>query len=236
MSPCRSQATRIISCQRCLFLAHVVGRRECLSALPRPAQTTHPPLMSIPMLNPDLLHSLASCHHGNFIMIGHLRELLKQSPRVVGTMYVGTAVHAPPGQGNPRRGEFSLRGVPLTRLHTMVLVHRHTTSPTTTTQKLSSFHPLKQLINLWLIRHPLPPTYKYPSHHLMISNANLLHTIVVCCHIRSRASFFAGQPCPSRPRPDRLRSIIPAGPHISNDLNSHGQTDCLCSVASPSRS
>lgn len=61
----------------------------------------------------------------------------------------------------------------------MVLVHRHTASPTTIAQKLSSFHLLKQLINLWLARHPLPLTYKYPSHHLMISNANLLHTIVV---------------------------------------------------------
>lgn len=61
----------------------------------------------------------------------------------------------------------------------MVLVHRHTASPTTNTQKLSTFCLLKQLINLWLVRHPLPLTYKYPSHHLMISNANLLHTIVV---------------------------------------------------------
>lgn len=65
------------------------------------------------------------------------------------------------------------------QLHAMVLVHRHTAGPTTITQKLLNFHLLKQLINLWLVRHPLPLTYKYPSHHLMISNANLLHTIVV---------------------------------------------------------
>lgn len=72
---------------------------------------------------------------------------------------------------------------PLTRLATMYMLwYLYTDIPQAPppSPKSSLEFPSIETANKSLAGpHPLPLTYKYPSHHLMISNADLLHTIVV---------------------------------------------------------
>lgn len=127
---------------------------EYLSALPCPAQTAHPPLMSIPMLKLGLLHlscelpSQQSCCDWSPARF-NLTEFLS------GRHYVGTTIHAPPARKPPaRRISFVWRP-------TYTLTYYGPCTPTYDKPhhhhpKALEFPPLRQLINLWLIRHPLP--------------------------------------------------------------------------------
>lgn len=131
-----------------------------------------------------------------------------------------------------RQGEFPLRGVP-----TYTLSYMYMLSCTPTYRKphhhhpkaLSSFHLLKQLINLWLVR-PSPPSHlqvplasshdkqrRLASHHRRVAAASVPEQV-----------FFAGQPCPSRSAPDRLPNINTVWAAFSDVLGLPWQTDCLC--------
>jgi hypothetical protein len=100
-----SQATRIASSQRCLFLACVMGE-GCLSALPRPAQTAHPhidvhPNVEAEPLAPSFeLQPRQLCCDWSSVRIN-------QAKCWNGRHYVGTAGYAPPDQDIPARRIYS---------------------------------------------------------------------------------------------------------------------------------
>lgn len=99
-----------------------------------------------------------------------------------GRHYVGTARCAPPDQDIPAR-RISSAWRPTYTLARLATCYG---TCTPTYRRPHHHHPRAlefpsiETANKSLAGpHPLPLTYKYPSHHLMISNANLLHTIVV---------------------------------------------------------
>lgn len=170
--------------------------------------------MSIPMLRSNLWHILATCNHGNHVMIGHLARL-DQAKCSSGRHYVGTAdmLHL---VRTPRQGEFTLRGVPLTRIATCYGTctptyrephHHHPKAlefPSIETANKSLAGPSSPPSDLQV---PLAPSHdkqrKLASHHRRVAAAPA-----------SEQVFFAGLPCPSRPAPDQLPSITPSGPHF----------------------